>query len=80
MPPMKTNQHFPVEKGGGSGSVSSQLGKLIGLFDKIYNFSLFGVLNRSFLDRKSFKKSVEVGDEQSSFLIPRIFSPKNLIP
>ena len=48
VPPMKTNQHFPVEKGGGSGSDSSQLGKLIGLFNKIYNFSLFGVLNRVF--------------------------------
>ena len=48
MPPMKTNQHFPVEKGTGNGSDSSQLGKLIGLFDKIYNFSLFGVLNRVF--------------------------------
>lgn len=48
VPPMKTDQHFPVEKGIGNWSDSSQLGKLIGLQDTIYNSSLFGVLNRVF--------------------------------
>lgn len=47
-----------------------------------YDIQFFTIwrLEHGFLDRKSLKKSVEVGDERSSFLIPRIFFPKNLIP